>query len=590
MPTDRIGRFATDESGAVAVIVSLMMTVLLGFVALGVDVAWLFGQRAQLQSIADLSAMSAVTTPNSADARANYVMERNTAAPLSIDTLQTGRFLRNPEIPPDQRFAVLPPGTPGINALRLAVEKDAKLYFASVLTSASSLTLNRASLATRTGAASYSLDSAILRLDGEDLNRALRQSFGTSATISIANMDVLANTTVNLGTLVAALEALQPTGSRNPAEILNVTTTGANLVAALQSALPVGLRGSVDQVRTASGTARFDVASLVGGIDTDLGLTATDFLSEINVSALDVIRSMVAAQSGNRSIEMQATVATPGVLSSKTTLSAGEPPAESGLIALGEPGVQLQRAAVRLATESLLEPSLLGNLGIGIQAVSLALPLHTEIAGSAASLIEQSCNIVPDGIAASFSTAPTPLHPSNGTSVAALYLGSLPQGTGSGLINPATLDFTDLLTVNLRIDLPLLPAIVIPGLTIQARSHVAVGTSKVDTVSFTHADVAAGRTVKTFGSGDLLSSAVSGLFSPDKMQLRIKPTQTGLITGLAAPLVADLLRLLPARLLSTLVGPVDALLDATLDDLGVDLGAGELSLTGHHCEPIRLVR
>ncbi len=32
------------------------------------------------------------------------------------------------------------------------------------------------------------------------------------------------------------------------------------------------------------------------------------------------------------------------------------------------------------------------------------------------------------------------------------------------------------------------------------------------------------------------------------------------------------------------------MLDATLADAGLKLGAGELTLIGHHCEPIRLVR
>ena len=62
MLIDRIKQFAAAEDGAVAVIVSLLMTVLMGFVALGVDVAWLYGERAKLQSFADLSAISAMAT------------------------------------------------------------------------------------------------------------------------------------------------------------------------------------------------------------------------------------------------------------------------------------------------------------------------------------------------------------------------------------------------------------------------------------------------------------------------------------------------------------------------------------------------
>ncbi|WP_146180777.1 hypothetical protein [Thalassorhabdomicrobium marinisediminis] len=135
-----------------------------------------------------------------------------------------------------------------------------------------------------------------------------------------------------------------------------------------------------------------------------------------------------------------------------------------------------------------------------------------------------------------------------------------------------------------------MPDIVIPGLTLQARSTTRVGASQAQSVSFTHADVANASTVKTFGSGALLSSAVGDLLSPANTELRIKPGQEGLISALAAPVVNGVLAALPSALLTGLTAPVDAVLDATLSSLGVQLGAGELTLTGHHCEPIRLVR
>ena len=236
-----------------------------------------------------------------------------------------------------------------------------------------------------------------------------------------------------------------------------------------------------------------------------------------------------------------------------------------------------------------LAPGLLTGLGAGVRVVSIKAPIYTEIAGATATLDELGCNLTaPQTIAALFTTAATPLHPANGTAIAALYLGEL--RAVSGAINPADLGFADLITVDITIDLGLLPSLKLNGLTIQARSKVAVGASLADTVTFKIEDVTNGDTVQTFGSGALVSSATNSLLSPANTEFRVKPSQAGLVTGLAAPVVNTLLAALPARVAAGLATPIDAALDGTLDAAGVALGAGELTLIGHHCEPIRLVR
>ncbi len=589
MPIDQITRFARDEEGGAAIFVSLSLTILIGFVALGVDVASLYRDRAHLQAVSDLTAVGAMARSDTAQARATLVMARNGASPEALETLQTGRFLRNPELAAQDRFTALPAGSAGVNAVRVVLEEDAALHFSRIFTEETHISLNRTALATRTGAASFSLDSHLVHLHGVDLNGALTQSFGASAAINLGAMQALAEVEINLGALLAALDALSGRTARNPAEVLNATTTGADLVAALQTILPGNLAPALGGLGDAAGSSSFQVATLVGGIDTDLGLTATDFLSEIEIAALDVIRALVSGGNVGDHIDLNVDVDVAGILDVQNELIADEPPAESGWIALGEEGVQLHRAALRMKTDITVQPDLLGSLGAGVQIAQINVPLYTELAGSSATLEQLSCSVTaPQGIAARFSTAQTPLHPTNGTSVAALYLGALPDGPGP--VDPADLGFADLVTVNIVIALPLLPDLVISGLTIQGRSHVRIGSAQTDTVSFTHAEVAAGATIKTYGSQALISTAVSDLLASSNTELRVKPGQSGLVSGLAAPVVDNLLTLLPAQLLSALAGPVDAVLDAGLAAAGVQVGAGELTLTGHHCEPIRLVR
>lgn len=76
MPIDPLTDFAKAQDGAVAIIVSLMLTVLIGFVALGVDVASLYRDRAHLQAVVDLTAVSAMGNRDNAHMRAQHTVAR----------------------------------------------------------------------------------------------------------------------------------------------------------------------------------------------------------------------------------------------------------------------------------------------------------------------------------------------------------------------------------------------------------------------------------------------------------------------------------------------------------------------------------
>ncbi|MEP3440896.1 MAG: pilus assembly protein TadG-related protein [Sulfitobacter sp.] len=590
-PINRLNSFANEDDGAVAVIVSLLLVVLLGFTALGVDVVSLYRDRAHLQTVSDLAAVSAVAVTDTASDRAEYVLSRNGEPAESLQLLETGRFLRNPEIAPEDRFTVLPEGTAGINAVRVVLEHDAPLHFGRVISDKTHVALDRTALASHTVSASFALDSHILTLDISNLINSLTSTFGASATIDLGAAEAIADVSVNLGDYLEILDAATGGAGRNPADILNDTVSGEELVSALQGLLPDGLETALNGVRSASSGTQIEVASLIGGIDTDLGLTVTGFLSEIEVSALDIIRTLVVADGVGQTFDLDAEVDVVDVLSVQTSLTAGEPAARSAVYTLGEEGAQLHRAAVRLKSDVALSPDLLGNLGVGVSVAEVNLPLYVEVAGATATLDTLACDRASaQNLAASFTTAATPLDPTNGTSVAALYLGALPEDIGGDAINPADLDFADILKVDISIELLFLPDISLPGITIQARSNVAVGQSQEDTVTFTLDDVERGNTVKSFGSGTMLSSAVSGLLSPENTTVRVKLSDQGLISGLVDPLIATLLAILPDRLLSGLAAPLDAVLDQTLNAAGLSLGVGELTLIGHHCEAIQLVR
>ncbi len=569
-----------------AVILALALTVLMGFVALGADMASLYRARAALQATSDLTAMSAVADPAAAAARTESALAGNGLGAANLREVQTGRYLRNPALPPEARFTPLPAGTPGINAVKVGLTRQAPLHFAVVLTDDDTVALNGTATASLTGATSFSLNSHVAGLNGTALGRAL----GTGTGFTAQQVLTLAETGLDAAALLTAIARQAGLDPRNPAEILTAEITTGQLLAALQDVLPPEVSGILAPLAGSDRTIRVD--AVIGGIDPALGLTAMELISQAGVSALDVLRAIALAEAPASALSLDTALSVPGLLGLEAAVHAGEPAAHSGWITIGEVGVTEHRAALRLAADLTLDPALLGSLGVGVTATELTLPLYVELAGATATLTRHACQgDSPDDVVASFRTAQDRLHPANGTAVAAVYLGTLSaEMIEAGPVDPGALDYADILTLTLRIDLPILPDIVLGGLKVQARSQVSVGTSQTQEIHYTRADVAAGDRVRAFGTGQALSTTASGLLSPDSTDIRIDPAQSGLVSGTLAGVVNGVMAILPDRIAASLLSPVDGVLDALLSDLGVTPGAGELTLAGHHCERVQLVR
>lgn len=593
MPIDALTRFRRDECGGVVIIVALCLTVLFAFVAIGVDIASLYRDRARLQTQSDLVALGTAADLRDADARMGAMLAGNGLGADALREVQYGRFLRNPAIPREERFIPLGQNAPGVNAVSLSLGADAPIYFASVLTEENSVTVAGHATATRTGAASFSLGGRLLRVAPGALNGQLSQAFGVNLELSAYQYQVLADAELSFGDLRAALAARIGFEALNPVTILDETVPANSVIAALSDVLPPGLASHLGDLAALPPGLVFEVGDLLSAADPDLGLTLTGFMEALPVSALDVVLAMADSVTRDVALSVETDIAVAGLVALDLEVMMQEPPAQSGWIEMGETGTTLHSAAMRARADLDLAPDLLGTLGAGVSATRLTLPIYVELAGATATLTDLACGgVSPDDIVAAFDTAQTPLSPLAGSSVAALYLGEFDalEFGSSAPLDPADLGFADILDLSISIDLPLLPDIEVGLLTLQARSVAQVGQSRTEEILFTRRDLDTGDLTRGFGSGDLLQTGINGLLSPANTEIRVKPGQAGLLGAVVGPVVDGVLALLPDRLLSTLAAPVDGVLDGALQAAGLELGAGELTLTGHHCEVVQLVQ
>ena len=590
MPIDRpaLTRFCHDERGAVAIIVALVLTALIGFVAIGVDVGLLYRSQSSLQANADLAAVSAVVAPDAARQRAEAVTGRNAPAASTVTALDHGRFLADPALTPEDRFQARPIGASDANAVRVALEHQTALGFAGSFLGVDSVTQRASALAMQPRGASFSLASGLLRLDRGVINALLERTLGSGVALDVLDHQALLDGRVTLLSLVEALATEARIVSGNYRDILATEVQLPTLLRSIARTQTGVAAATLDRLAMASGAEVLRLENLVSVPDPALGVTVPDFLDYTEVSALDLLAASLETVTAARAIDLDLSLTLPGLLGVDTWLLVQERPARSGWVAVGETGATLHTAQTRLGLDVALSPTLLGVLGAGVVPLELEVPLYLELANARATLTELNCRPqTPGDTVAVFQTGSGLQGTAAGPHLAEIFLGSFPEAAALGPagLRREDLGFADLLTVEIR-----LLFIRIAALTIQARAHAVLGESSVDQTEFTLAQLNEGRAQATVGSGDLLGSLVSSLLADDSLELRVKPAQQGLVTGLVSGLVDTLISILPTRLLSRLAGPLDLVLNETLRVAGLQVGRAELELHDTLCLPPRLVQ
>jgi len=127
-------KFIKDEEGSVTILVALMMTVLMGFAALSVDIGMLYNQKREVQNAADAAALAgAMSLPNTGIAKsiAISVAEKNLLQNSSLETLTTS-------------ISPIAPYNGTSTEIEVTIKRKVKTIFAQVLGIADSEVSGRA--------------------------------------------------------------------------------------------------------------------------------------------------------------------------------------------------------------------------------------------------------------------------------------------------------------------------------------------------------------------------------------------------------------------------------------------------------------
>jgi uncharacterized membrane protein len=549
-----IRRFGADERGNIAIMGAVLMTLVIGCAALGVDLGSIFADRRKTQSTADLAAMVAASNITNATNAASATVVQNNYPASALVSVELGTYTANSAIAPSARFVT--PAVGAANAARVTLNTKTPLYFARYITGANQFTIKTQAVATSTALASFSIGSSLLSVNGGLINSMLGGMLGTSLSLSVMDYQSLASARIDAFDFMSALATRVNLTGVTYDSVLSSNIKVSDIIAAALSAQQTD--NGASSATTALSTISQAVTSLSSKITpsslidlgpyNDLTVGQTPKTS-FSVSALDLLSAIAEVSNGTHQIAVPSlNLGLPGIANISLTATIGERPVGTSWLQVGAAGASVHTAQTRI----LLSIQVLGSGPVA----AINLPVYIEVASGTATLNAVSCG-----------------HPNISTSN--VTLGVTPGIIDAWIGNVTLADMNNFAT---KPNPPPALLVNLGLLTVAGLAHAGVGNTTPTNVNFSYADIQSntGHTVTTTNFTNSLTSTLLG-----NLSLNVNVVGLGLpIPGLGATV---------ASILSGATTSVDKVLAQTLATLGVQIGSATVWVSSVRCDGAVLV-
>lgn len=555
-----IRSFAQAQSGNVSIIGLGIFLVLAAMFSVALDVGVLYTTKRDLQTVADLAVLKAVTDPNEAEALVADVVAQNGLSGALSEAPGVTRGQFPPAgytmdtvtgLPIDSRFEA---GVADGNALQVSLSESPRLYLvqlffdptARVRAQATAANLPFTQLAIRSSALSFDSDKATA------FNGLLSSLLGTSVNLSAVGYDGLLSADIKLIDFLDALAAAVGVSAGDYDAVLQEDVTFPEIVTAALNAIGADPDFSGD-VAAATGALQ----QIVNDLGTIGPFPLADIMSveaerpqnaaAARLNLLDLF--LASSEAANAEHSSTAEVSVPilgGLVSMRAAVV--EPPRFS---AIGGVGISVETAQMRLFLE--VEPtqalSLLGT------SFDIRIPVLIETAKGEATVTDLSC--------------PTPLPADASVSVAAT----------STLVQTSVIDIDPAAIGGATTPVGQVPEIVGAGslLTVTATGEVDYGATTSNMLFVAPFDE---NNYQTVATSDPVAGAAASLFGG----------LTYDVEALGIPLITQAMVVDALSPIVDAVAPgVDALLDDTLEAFGVGIGNVDVGVPYIRCSNPMLI-
>lgn len=529
-----------DRRASISIASAIAMTMLIGAVALAVDVGSFYLDRRKLQGIADAAALAAAGRPGQERAAAERIIAANCACNIVIASLVPGTYRPDPAVQAEQRFS---PGGLAQNAIRIVLTRDRPMYFGRFLTGRNDTVISASATGARRGYAAFSLGSRVAAVHGGLPNALLSSLTGSHVNLSVMDYNALAGADVDLLAFSDALRTQLNADVLTFGQTLDTQATLPQVLSALAASTDGQASAALGQLATSAAPKALFPSRAI-----DLGPRSSsiriDEANPVKVNAMSLLRSMLLLANANRQIDLSVASNLPGGSGVDIALLVGEPPADSPLIAITDtPDVVVRTAQVRLKLAT----------KVALPLASVEIPVYAELGSAAARINDIDCAHGSDAVTLGIKTSP-----------AMLAIGKVADSDFQNMQQP--------------LDPQPVKLVKLPLANVEGKAELVLSDLNEKPARFTRNEIDEG-TTKTVESGGLVAGAAKSL--ADRIDLKVNILGLGLGLNALTGMVGDALGL---------AAPVlDGVIEGLTEILGVHIGEADARVNALRCGKARLV-
>ncbi len=567
--------FLRGKAGNIGMLTAITLPMAAALGAIAVDSGSLYLERRSAQTITDLSAIAAAAARSDDDARVAALQaftdngftdvrlaeEDSVEGPAAhgITTVSSdnqlrvvrGRYSPDPVVAVSDRFVA---GATPPNAIQVEFSTRGELFFGAGMMDRP--TIRTRAIAHTETAASFSIGSRLLRLDGGVLNQVLGGLTGSRLSLTLMDYEALASADVELLRFLTALNTRAELRAATYDNVLAATVTTAQITRALQDAQPGdgAARTALGKIASASPQGSLRLRELIAlgplGIlvpgTVEAGVDAT-------VGTLATLSNVASIASGGNQVAIDINTSIAGLVDLDLALVIGERPQHSPWIRIGSKGeiVRTAQTRMRLAIE-------IGGLG-GLLPPVIKVPLYLDIAQAEAQLGDIRCTPGrADTIEVDVAARP---------GIAHLRLAEVSAATLRDFQAAPPTQRAKLITVPLLV-------------SVTGYAATEIANQKPKTLTFTRKDIDDG-VVKRVATTDLVGSLAGTLLKSADVRVDVLGLGLGLPGGLKGLVQTSLTTAAPA---------VDIALNSIVSALGISLGEADIRVHEAQCGRAVLVQ
>lgn len=390
-------RFLHDSAANIGLLVAVCTPMLIGFVAIAVDVSVMYVDRRTAQTVTDLAALAASADPARATWLAQRTVDLNHIKLIAPIKVETGTYTADSALGPAQRFTASP--VAHADAVRVTLRTDTPSYFARVIGAADKFEITTAATAAATRPATISIGARLATLDAAVLNQLLGTIFGGSIKLTNADYRAFADMHVSAFDLLAALAREARINGQTYGSILRADVRAASMMSALATALSKQGRvpsATIDKLQDLSKLAASDNTPVSFRSEINLGpydgiSIDTKPKATASVSVFQVIMATARLASGGLTFEADLPIQSSTVKGAAFAAVQGKRPASSVWNRTGPVGANVETPHTRLGLHFYLDA------GAGLE---VDLPLFVNVAHSETKLASVNCPKLASGTSA----------------------------------------------------------------------------------------------------------------------------------------------------------------------------------------------